>query len=64
MKITEKIWNEVSKELVKEINSNGDYYYQNICKKIFKEEVFVLYSSSVYTPVDFEVSEECIHQIN
>ena len=64
MKITEKIWNEVSKELVKDINSNGDYYYQNICKKIFKEEVFVLYSSSVYTPVDFEVSEEGIHQIS
>ena len=64
MKITEKIWNEVSKELVKEINSNGDYYYQNICKKIFGEEVFVLYSSSKYTPVDFEVSEEGIHQIS
>ena len=42
MKITEKIWNEVSKELVKDINSNSDYYYQNICKKNFKEEVYVI----------------------
>ena len=64
MKITEEIWNKVSKELVKDINSNGDLYYQNICKKIFGEEVFVLYSAPSYTPVDFEVSEEGLHQVS
>lgn len=61
MKITEEIWNKVSKEIEK---TDSDYYYQNICKKIFGEEVFVLYSTPGYTPVDFEVSEEGLHQVS
>lgn len=61
MKITEEIWNKVSKEIEK---IDSDYYYQNICKKIFGEEVFVLYSTPGYTPVDFEVSEEGLHQVS
>ena len=61
MKITEEIWNKVSKEVEK---TDRDYYYQNICKKIFGEEVFVLYSAPGYTPVDFEVSEEGLHQVS
>lgn len=64
MKITEEIWNKVSKEIEKEVDTNIDYYYQNICKKIFGEEVFVLYSTPGYTPVDFEVSEEGLHQVS
>lgn len=64
MKITEEIWNKVSKEVEIEVNTSSEIYYQNICKKIFGEEVFILRSNPRYTPVDFEVSEEGLHQIS